>query len=132
MKLFKLLYFKLLTGDGQMSNPLSTVTGMVKRVTTNVKNDCEMIGSCVKQTGANVMNKTVSVTKETLQTGASAINTTIMTTKDSLKKVPKITSIPDILNKFKCVIPKNADNILRASLLQQCISPSLGNKEYKY
>ncbi|VVC38884.1 Hypothetical protein CINCED_3A008727 [Cinara cedri] len=109
-----------------LPNPFSVITEVVKGVTTNGKDACEIIGRCLKQTGARVVNKSVTITKETLKTGANTINTTITTTKDSIKKVSEVTSIPDILNKFKCVIPKNADNILRATLLQQCISPSLG------
>lgn len=111
-----------------LPNPLNIVTGMVKEVSKDVKNICDITNSCVKRTGDKVVNKAVTITKGTLQVGASTINTTITTTKDTLKKVPGVTSIPDILKSFKCVIPKDADNILRASLLQQCISPSLGNK----
>lgn len=111
-----------------LPNPFNFVTGIVKDVTTDVKNRCDIMNSCAKQTGDKVVNKAVTITKGTLQTGANTINNTITTTKDTLKKVPGVTSIPDILKKFKCVIPKDADNILRASLLQQCISPSLGNK----
>lgn len=58
-------------------------------------------------------------------TGEKFVNRTIVVTKDTIKKIP-VYSIGDIISKAKCVIPKNADNILRASLLQQCISPSLG------
>lgn len=125
----KILFIKLLTGDGQMlPNPFSAVTRVVKNATADVKDGCEMIGDCSRQTGSKMVNRTVTITKGTLQTGTNVINTTITTTKDSLNKFPGVTSIPDTLNKFKCVIPKNADNILRATLLQQCISPSLGNK----
>jgi len=70
----------------------------------NIKDACDQLGECVKESGASVVNKTVSKAKE------------------SIKKIP-VTNIADIISKAKCVIPKNADNILRAALLQQCISP---------
>lgn len=114
------MYFELLTGDGQLlkENPLNKVTGMVKAVTKeikdastsvieNVKDACEMVGECVKKNGVMVVNKTVTATKESIQ---------------------KIQSIADIISKAKCVIPKDANNILRAALLQQCLSPSLGKR----
>lgn len=30
----------------------------------------------------------------------------------------------------KCIIPNNADSMTRAALLQQCLSPSKGNKKF--
>lgn len=114
------MYFELLTGDGQLlkENPLHKITGIVKTstkdiknvgvsVVENIKDACEMIGECVKETGIKVVNKTVNATKESIE---------------------KIKSIEDIISNAKCVIPKNANNILRAALLQQCISPSLGKR----
>lgn len=109
----------ILTGDGQ-SNPLSKISGLVKDTSKNVKNTgammvsnvkdaCDMFGECVRENGARAVNKTVTITKE------------------SLNKIP-VQSITDIITKAKCVIPKNADNILRAALLQQCISPGLGKR----
>lgn len=35
-------------------------------------------------------------------------------------------SITNILSSSKCLIPSNANNIVRAALIQQCVSPSLG------
>lgn len=108
-----------LAGDGQfLDNPLKKITGVGKNVATdfqtggssaikNLKDSCDTIGKCVKENGERATNKTVTIAKETLN------------------KVP-VFSIVDVIQKSKCVIPKNADNILRASLLQQCISPSLG------
>lgn len=131
----------MLTGKGQSPDPLKKLTGVVKNVVTevkdsttsvlhNVKDVCEKVGDCVRQSGTKVVNKTVSITKESLQNGATVVNKTITTTKETLKKIP-LKSIEEIIKKAQCVIPKNADNILRASLLQQCISPSLG-KTNKY
>jgi len=125
-----------LTDNGQLpSAPVNKITGIVKNAVTdikdtsisighNVKDVCEKIGNCVKQSGTKVVNKTVTITKESLQNGATAVNKTITATKETLK-IP-FKSIEEIIKKAKCVIPKNADNVLRASLLQQCISPSLG------
>lgn len=104
--------------------PLTKIFGVVqnasedfKDTTTlaveNVKSACEMIGDCVRRNGAKVVNNTVAV-----------VDKTVVTTKDSLRQSVK--SITDIISKTKCAIPKNADNLLRAALLQQCISPSLG------
>lgn len=129
----------MLTGNGQLpDNPVNKITGVVKNAVTdvqsssisiaqNVKDVCEKIGNCVKQSGAKVINKTVTITKESLQNGAIVVNKTITTTKETLKRIP-LKSIEEIIKKAKCVIPKNADNILRAALLQQCISPSLGKQ----
>ncbi|XP_029343728.1 inactive pancreatic lipase-related protein 1 [Acyrthosiphon pisum] len=123
--------------NGQLpDNTVTKITGVVKNAVTgvqdsttlivhNVKDICEKIGDCVKQSGTKVVNKTVTITKESLQNGATVVNKTITTTKETLKKIP-LKSIEEIIKKAKCVIPKNADNILRAALLQQCISPSLG------
>lgn len=133
------LFNWLLTGDGQLpDNPVNKITGVVKNavtdvqsssisITQNVKDVCEKIGNCVKQSGTKVVNKTVTITKESLQNGAIVVNKTITTTKETLKKI-SFKSIEEIIKKAKCVIPKNADNILRAALLQQCISPSLGKQ----
>jgi len=122
--------------NGQSPDPINKITGVVKNAVSDVKNSttsifhnvkdlCEKIGECAKQSGTKVVNKTVTITKESLQNGATVVNKTITTTKETLKKIP-LKSIEEIIKKAKCVIPKNADNILRASLLQQCISPSLG------
>lgn len=97
---------------------MDKITEAVKSTTTDVKNagtslqenikdTCDRIGNCVKQSGINAVNKTVTKTKETIN------------------KIP-VKSIADIISKSKCVIPKDADNILRAALLQQCVSPSYG------
>jgi len=125
-----------LTGNGQLPDPINKITGVVKNAVSdvkdsttsilhNVKDVCEKIGDCARQSGTKVVNKTVSITKESLQNGATVVNKTITTTKETLKKIP-FKSIEEIIKKAKCVIPKNADNVLRAALLQQCISPSLG------
>jgi len=128
-----------LTGNGQSpDNTANKITGVVENAVTSVKNSttlivhnvkdvCEKIGNCVKQSGIKVVNKTVTITKESLQNGATVVNKTITTTKETLKRIP-LKSIEEIIKKAKCVIPKNADNILRAALLQQCISPSLGKQ----
>lgn len=107
-------------GNGQFSNnPLSKLKEVITHVdksedknastsfTLNIKDACEKAGECLRKNGEKFVNKTVTVTKETI------------------KKVP-VKSIADTISKAKCVIPKNADNILRAALLQQCISPSHG------
>lgn len=129
----------MLTGNGQSPDkPVNEITGVVKKAVTdvqststsiaqNVKDMCEKIGNCVKQSGTKVVNKTVTITKASLQHGSIVVNKTITTTKETLKKIP-FKSIEEIIKKAKCVIPKNADNILRAALLQQCISPSLGKQ----
>lgn len=108
-----------LAGVGQFpGSPLQKIAGTIKNTTSDVrttgtsavqnfKDTCDTIGKCVRENGEKVTNKTVTITKETLN------------------KVP-VFSIADVIKKSKCVIPKNADNILRAALLQQCISPSLG------
>lgn len=126
-----------MTGNGQIpDSPVHKITGIVKNAVTdvkdasvsvvhNVKDVCEKIGNCVRQSGTKVVDKTVTVTKESLQNGAMVVNKTVTTTKETLKKIP-LNSIADIIKKANCVIPKNVDNIVRASLLQQCISPSLG------
>lgn len=128
-----------MTGNGQLQdNTVNKITGAVKNAVTNiqssttlivhnVKDVCEKIGDCVRQSGTQVVNKTVTITKESLQNGATVVNKTITTTKETLKRIP-LKSIEEIIKKSKCVIPKNADNILRAVLLQQCISPSLGKQ----
>lgn len=128
----------LFTGHGQPTNGPSSfgkIVGVVRNVSTdfkntttvtveNVKSACELIGDCVRQSGANVVNRTVTVTSESLKNGATAVDKAVTTTRDSVKF--SVRSISDIISKSKCVIPKNADNILRAALLQQCVSPSLG------
>jgi hypothetical protein len=125
-----------LTGNGQSPDPINKIAGVVKNAVSdvkdsttsilhNVKDVCEKIGDCARQSGTKVVNKTVSITKESLQNGATVVNKTITTTKETLKKIP-LKSIEEIIKKAKCLIPKNADNVLRAALLQQCISPSLG------
>lgn len=108
-----------MAGDGQfLDSPLKKITVVGKNAATDfqtggtsaiksLKDSCDAIGKCVRENGERVTNKTVAITKETLN------------------KVP-VFSIADVIQKSKCVIPKNADNILRASLLQQCVSPSLG------
>lgn len=108
-----------MAGNGQ-----SLITPF-NNIAEEVQDRCEAFGECVKQNGIKVVNKTVTISKETLHNGGVALNNTITYTKESLKKV-LIQSISDIITNAKCVIPKNADNILRAALLQQCLSPSLG------
>jgi len=104
-------------GDGQF-NPLTKISGAIKNTTSDVntasmslyqtiEDSCDQIGECMKRTGTSAVNKTVSKAKE------------------SISKIP-VKNIADIISKSKCVIPKDADNILRAALLQQCISPSYG------
>lgn len=113
-----------LTGNGQsLSTSFSKVAG-------NVQDRCKAFGECVRQNGVKVIDKTVTISKESLHNGATALNSTIKYTKESFNKIP-VHSISDIITKAKCVIPKNADNILRAALLQQCISPSLGKLTMK-
>ncbi|XP_060861551.1 inactive pancreatic lipase-related protein 1-like isoform X2 [Metopolophium dirhodum] len=123
--------------NGQsQDNTVNKITGVIKNSVTgvqssttlivhNVKDICEKIRDCVKQKGNNVVNKTVTIAKESLQNGATVVNKIITTTKETFKRI-SFKSIEEIIKKSKCVIPKNADNILRAALLQQCISPSLG------
>lgn len=108
-----------MTGNGQLfGDSLKKISGTIANASSDaragsvsvvhdIKDACDKAGECVRQNGANVVNKTVSVGKE------------------ALNKLP-IRSIADIIQSAKCVIPKNADNILRAALLQQCVSPSLG------
>uniref|UniRef100_A0A2S2R408 Pancreatic lipase-related protein 1 n=1 Tax=Sipha flava TaxID=143950 RepID=A0A2S2R408_9HEMI len=106
-------------GQGQ------TLSSSFSKVAGDVQDRCRAIGECVKQNGAKVVDKTVTISKASLHHGATVLNSSIKFSKESLNKIP-VHSISDIITKAKCVIPKNADNILRAALLQQCISPSLG------
>lgn len=94
--------------DNKQSFPnFRKITGSITDTVEDVKDLCENLGECVRENGKKVVNKTITVTKE------------------SLKKIP-IKNIADVIKNAKCVIPKDADNIARAALLQQCISPSLG------
>lgn len=107
----KIIYFDLVLGDGQF-NPVAKVGGGIKNAATHIKDTgmtvvdtCSKIGECAKQNGGKVVNTTVTKAKETIN------------------KIP-IHSITDIISKSKCIIPKDANNIVRAALLQQCISPN--------
>ncbi|XP_050443861.1 pancreatic triacylglycerol lipase-like [Adelges cooleyi] len=73
-----------------------------KAAIDRVKETCNMTGGCIKGQVSRLVD-----------TAAGII--------DYSK-----TSISDIISKSKCVIPKDADNIVRAALLQQCVSPSFG------
>lgn len=108
-----------------MVGNVQSLNSPFSKIADEVQDRCKALGECVKQNGAKVVNKTVTVGKETLHNGSVVLNNTITHTKEALKKVP-IQSISDIITNAKCVIPKNANNIVRAALLQQCISPSLG------
>lgn len=102
-----------MTGNAQINenkenfSSFRKITGAVTGLAKDAKDSCEKFGECVRENGNKAVNKTITLTKE------------------SLKKIP-VKNIADIINNAKCVIPKNADNIARAALLQQCISPSLG------
>lgn len=97
-----------MTGDGlSPSKPLGKISDLVKDTTNNVKN-----------TGGMVMHN--------IKDACDMVGECVR--ENGAKVVKKVESIADIITKAKCVIPKNADNILRAALLQQCISPGLGKR----
>lgn len=83
----------------------------------------ELLGN-LKNTGTKVAGITKNITE-----------TTVNKTKEHGEKIANVTSelidwskssIEDVITKAKCIIPKDANSITRAALLQQCLSPSFG------
>lgn len=108
----------MLTGDGEIFEDIS-LDKITDKITVDLKNASgleldkirsdalKVAGELVKENKDIVVNKTATATKQLIQ---------------------KIQSIEDTINDAKCIIPKDADDILRAKLLQQCLSPNLGKR----
>ncbi|XP_050540541.1 LOW QUALITY PROTEIN: uncharacterized protein LOC126905138 [Daktulosphaira vitifoliae] len=118
-----------------LKKPSENINSFIQKSSTDDTKSNSLLKNIIN-TGSQTINGVQNITGTAINKTMEDCLTSAGCTKASLNKIPNIasglidwskSSIEDVITKAKCIIPKDANSITRAALLQQCLSPSFGN-----